>query len=376
MKRMLAALALMAVATWPANGATTRDDVGFGWIAPLAKAPKAMQLAQAADAAVRINQLDEEVRSLNGKIEDLNFTILQLQEQMRKMQEDNEFRFQEIEKKRGALGKRDDSSVAARRQQGESVERQDEQTAAIGQNNAQNNDGAQNNDTAQSNDSALNGAASADAGQSTIRTIDGVEIFDGTQGQAGAPQPLGKLIFDANGNLVDTAIEKPVDLTKPPVRQDEQQQGGGSQQQGVENQQQAALPPDPAKAADQVYDLGYTYVQAGDYRHAAKSFGEFVRDYPRHAKIAEANFWLGESLLAMKDYEGAAKVFLDAHKKYPSAKLAPQTLLKLGVSLAGMNQRELACATFAEVGKQYPKASDSVRAKVASEQKAASCTAG
>ena len=51
-------------------------------------------------AIPRVTALEEQIRSLNGTIEELNFQILQMQEQMRKMQEDNEFRFQELEKKR------------------------------------------------------------------------------------------------------------------------------------------------------------------------------------------------------------------------------------------------------------------------------------
>ena len=53
-----------------------------------------------------------------------------------------------------------------------------------------------------------------------------------------------------------------------------------------------------------------------------------------------------------------------------------KTLREAVVYLTGMNQRELACATFAEITKQYPDASGAIRAKVAAEQKAASCKAG
>src|SRR6218665_338072 len=59
----------------------------------------------------RIGQLEEEVRQLNGRIEEMSFQLLQMQEQIRKFQEDNEFRFQDLEsgksgsttKKSGAL---------------------------------------------------------------------------------------------------------------------------------------------------------------------------------------------------------------------------------------------------------------------------------
>ncbi|TIQ50810.1 MAG: tol-pal system protein YbgF, partial [Mesorhizobium sp.] len=41
--------------------------------------------------------LEEQLRQMNGKIEELNFQVLQMQEQIRKQQEDNEFRFQQLE---------------------------------------------------------------------------------------------------------------------------------------------------------------------------------------------------------------------------------------------------------------------------------------
>ena len=72
------------------------------------KAP--VEMAQAGDP--RITALEEQVRSLSGTIEELNFQILQMQEQMRKMQEDNEFRFQELEQKKTDAGARTDRKVA------------------------------------------------------------------------------------------------------------------------------------------------------------------------------------------------------------------------------------------------------------------------
>ena len=52
-------------------------------------------LTQSSDP--RVIRLEEQVRKLNGRIEELNFQLLQMQEQFRRMREDNEFRFQELE---------------------------------------------------------------------------------------------------------------------------------------------------------------------------------------------------------------------------------------------------------------------------------------
>lgn len=63
---------------------------------------------QAADPASRVLQLEEQNRLLTGRLEELGFQMLQMQEQMRQMQEDNEFRFQDLERAKSS----DQSSVA------------------------------------------------------------------------------------------------------------------------------------------------------------------------------------------------------------------------------------------------------------------------
>ena len=57
-----------------------------------------MQVAQsAASLAVRVDRLEEQMRQYNGQIEELNFRVRQLQEQLQRFQEDSEFRFQDLE---------------------------------------------------------------------------------------------------------------------------------------------------------------------------------------------------------------------------------------------------------------------------------------
>src|SRR6185436_15692021 len=70
-------------------------------------------MAQASDP--RVTQLEEEIRRLSGTIEELNFQVLQMQEQMRKMQEDTDFRFQELEKSGTAsTGKKSEATSPVR----------------------------------------------------------------------------------------------------------------------------------------------------------------------------------------------------------------------------------------------------------------------
>jgi tol-pal system protein YbgF len=343
----------------------------------------AILVAQNADAASRALQLEEEVRTLNGKVEDLNFQLLQLQETLRKMQEDNEFRFQELESgKQGAVQKKKseaDESGALQAETAPAMEpapgksQPSEQDAG-----AQSSDGNANTDM----------AGVENAPGKPPRMVDGVEVYEEPGAPPAAPgeppRNLGTLKFDQNGNVIEAEPGAPVDLSNPasdvPVQSAELPpppgvDGDGQALPGVEvapgnESQVAALPQDP----DQLYDLGYGYIQAGDYKQAESTFREFSERYKNNPRMGEARFWLGESVFEQRRYEDAAKIFLETHKKYPKSPLGAQNLLKLGVSLAGMNQRELACATLAEVPNKYPNLSNAVRAKVAAEQKAASCT--
>jgi tol-pal system protein YbgF len=330
---------------------------------PLPAANVPVAVAQAANTTVEVQQLEEEVRQLNGKIEDLNFQLLQMQEQMRKMQEDNEFRFQELEGKSGALAHR--KTQAARRDDKAEQSRLGKTGPSEHTAGAPRSDGDQIARVLEDNNTG--------GTKSGVKTIDGVEIYQGPQEQEGGlqPQTLGKLIFDDKGNIVDTEIDKPIDLTAHAGSR--QSQAGQQAAPGGGNDMASLQLPD---SPDELYDLGYSYFQAGKYKLAEDAFEEFSSRYSDNPKIAEARFWVGESLLSRGLYEDAAKVFLDAHKKYPASRMGPQTMLKLGVSLAGMNQRELACATFAEIANQYPAASGAIRAKIAAEQRAASCKAG
>lgn len=249
-------------------------------------------LAQTGDPVFRIGQLEEQVRGLNGRIEELGFQLLQMQEQMRQMQQDNEFRFQELEKtgnQRGDAG----SSITQ--------------------------PGVEQSSTASTNQ----------AGQG-----------------AGTPATdLGSIRFDDKGDLIGGIIE-PMD--------------------GADDI--ASL-----SSSDDMYQVGYNHMLAGDYALAEQVFADYVASNPEDPRASDAMFWLGEAQYSQGRYQESAKTFLDAHKQYPQADKGADTLLKLGMSLAKLDNRETACATLREVLIRYPGASAAVRAKVSEEQQRTSC---
>lgn len=291
------------------------------------KADETVRYAQAGDP--RLVALEEQIRSLSGTIEELNFQILQMQEQMRKMQEDNEFRFQELEKRSDAKGKSNRSVAEAPA-------------------------------TAQPQPPAGGGAAQAPGSVE--------EVITGDAGQApsapGAPpKTFGTITFDENGNVKGAGGQTTQGVITPPPANGAAPAPGG--------EVVAALPAtdDP----EELYRNSYEFILSGDYSTAEAGFRDHIARFPSDPKTADSHFWLGESLLGQQKYRDAAEVFLAANKNYPDSKKAPDMLLKLGVSLVGLNQRDVACATFAEIGKRYPDISGALKGRVKQEQALAAC---
>jgi tol-pal system protein YbgF len=285
-------------------------------------------LAQAGDP--RITQLEEEIRKLSGTVEELNFQVLQMQEQLRKMQEDNEFRFQELEK-RGEAG------AAANKKTEATPPASNDTTASDA--------------TAPATDGSVGTMAPGESGAPA--TADSQDPALGAP-----PADLGSITVDQNGNIQGGTTGEPVDVL-----------GGSGNSSG--DTRVAALPgtDDP----DELYRNSYQFILSGDYSTAEAGFRDHIARFPTDSKASDAHYWLGESLLGQQKYRDAAEVFLAANHDYPDSGKAPDMLLKLGISLNGLQQREVACATYKEIGKRYPKSSDALKQRVKQEQALAAC---
>ena len=276
----------------------------------------------------RIGQLEEQIRQLNGRIEEMSYQLLQMQEQIRKFQEDNEFRFQDLESgKSGSTKKsqletpRTDDQASARPPAG------DDQATATDPN--------------------------AGLGSDTV---------PGSNNNGAPPTTLGQIVFDENGNPVaanqDTSS---LESTLPGVDQ--------GLNATPDTQQQTAALDNPGD----LYQSAYGHVLTGDYSQAENEFRSYLDAFPTGEKAADASFWMGEAQYSQGKFNDSAKTFLNAHQAYSKSPKAPEMLLKLGMSLAALDNKDTACATLREVNKRYPKASPAVKAKVTSEQSRLAC---
>ncbi len=129
----------------------------------------------------------------------------------------------------------------------------------------------------------------------------------------------------------------------------------------------------PSATPKDEFDLGIGYIERKDYALAEETMRNFAQKYPSDPLTADSEYWLGESFFQRQRYRDAAESFLAVTTKFDKSAKAPDALLRLGQSLAALKEKEAACAALGEVTRKYPRASSSIKAAVDREQKRVKC---
>ncbi|MET0174056.1 MAG: tol-pal system protein YbgF [Agrobacterium vaccinii] len=332
-KLVVAGMLGLAAFTGLSGTAVSGPLLGWGGNSSTVKTQQAPVINVQANDMYRVQQLEEQIRQLNGRIEEMSFQLLQMQETIRKAQEDNEFRFQELE------GGKSAAPAPKKKAEAEipSAGPQDDVATII--------------ETPSQGGASMGGAAPG-------------ATATGPRGTAAPSETtLGSIELDSRGLPVGGTLNSNANNSSGALP-------------GVETGRTAS--PDPVNTAaltseNDIYQAAYSHVLSGDYKAAEKGFEQYIQGYPKGAKAADANFWLGEAQYSQGKFTDSAKTFLNAHQTYSKSPKAPEMLLKLGMSLAALDNKETACATLREVPKRYPSASKTVLGKVTSEQKRLSC---
>jgi tol-pal system protein YbgF len=304
--------------------------------------------------SARISRIEAALRQLTGTIEQLQHDNQTLQMQLKRMQDDTEFRFQQRGGAPGATPGSAPMPPAGSPPPANSGRRSDVFDPSKSP-------------TAPGVPRTLgNGSASAMPANPPIMNEAQIGAAGGRD--AGAPLDLSTLAANPPADRQPSgpqtaAIPAPQTGQLPPVMSRPNTPPAG--------QQLATLP--PSSSPKDEYDLAYGYVLRKDYALAAQAFHDFMSKYPNDKMMPNAQFWLGEAQYQQQRYREAAESFLAVSTKHEKSAKAPESLLRLGQSLAALHQKEAACATLAEVGRKYPKASPQVKRDVTQEQKRGHC---
>ncbi len=345
------------------------------FLRPSVDVPDAVyQSAQSTDAAsaqLRIDRLENQMRSMTGQIEEMQFQIRRLEDQLRKFQQDVDFRFDEQKGGKPPAGARPAPQAPAPTAPATPPRRTDLNE---------------------------NGYPVVTQAAPTSRRGD---AFDPAQDPAapGAPRDLATMAPGANASAPRTAglpsgpleavqeadPDAPLDLTRRAAAVDlaataslQAPSRSGATPQVIpapagapETPAQVAALPQPSPADD--YDVATAALKEGRYDVAEQRFRSYLDQHPKDRLTPEATFYLGESFFRRSRPREAAEQYLKVTVDFPRAARAPEALVKLGLSLEKLGAVEQACAAFGEVARKYPAAPSAVRVSAARESKRVQC---
>ena len=287
----VSALALMGTATGGASafelpGLFGESASGAARQAPAETRTAPVRMAQAGDVSVRINQLEEEVRRLNGRVEELSFQLLRTQEDMRKQLEDNEFRFQQLEG--GGAGAAGTSVNEQRGDAGSAMPEQpsDSQQAATGDDIGR----------------LLEDGELATGALDTTNLQTGVPGL-GDSASSGGSSTVAAITPGGQGETYDLAYNYLL--------------AGDYQLAEQAFRQYAQTYPTAEDAPDARYWLGESLYQQQKFADAAEVFLEAQKSAPENGKAPEMMLKLGMSLAKLDNRETACITYKEVAKRYP-----------------------------------------------------------
>lgn len=338
--------------------AAARDEIrlaqGYGRppgdVDDYGQAPYTEAQQDGAQLVVRVDRLESQMRQINGQLEQMQFETRRLADQLKKFQEDVDFRLHEG----GAPGAAAPANKPQRRSEAAPEAPMEADTPGSLQNSV--------------------GSASRANGRG--------DAFDPSQnpGAPGAPRPLGSpaAVAAARSSAQSQNAppapdqndpEAPLDLSNGRARtQPPPAAAAGITTPG--GTVIAAVPTNPAK---EEFDIALGYFKQKAYENAEKGFAAFLEKNPKNRMAPDAIYYLGESFYQRGRQREAAEQYLKISTHYTSSPRAPEALLRLGQSLNALGAKEQACATYGEIARKYPNASVNVKTGAEREAKRAQC---
>lgn len=133
----------------------------------------------------------------------------------------------------------------------------------------------------------------------------------------------------------------------------------------------SAVPPAaivPAKPSDSVSETrafknAFASFKAGNYANAAKTFQDFLKQYPDSTNAPNASYWLGRSQFALKNYKSALTAYQGLLKDFPDASKAADAMFGIAACQRGLKRSVAARKTLKQLVAKYPDSEAAGKAK-------------
>lgn len=305
---------------------------------------------------MRLGETEDRMRQMTGAQEESDFRLRQLENQIKQLAQDIEFRFTELEKKLNAQAASSQATSSQAPQQAPASSANPPTTAQ----------------TAPTTQTAPQPAP----GPTNLGQLRVDRDGNATAGTASGPTPVPGANQASPATQAATGQAATGQAATGPAATGPAATGPAAPQAGSASATQTASATAGravARTPREQYDASMAFMRRGEYVRASEGFETFLTTWPQDGLAGNAHYWLGESHYVRKDYERAAKAFLEGYQKHPKNNKAPDSLVKLGMSLGHLSQQREACAVYKQFEREFPNPGQSLRQLVTSEKARINC---
>lgn len=261
---------------------------------------------------VRLDQFEQEVRTLTGQVEEFSFALRQVGSRMDKLVSDMDFRLRSLE-----------------------------------------------------GGAPVNVANSGPAGQAT-QSRQTLSPGPAPGSQAVTIAPPRSATPGVLGQLTDSQLRQAGVATQPPAAPLTTEVARAAPAAAAD----VALPAGPPQAQ---YDFARNLLMQRDFTRAETALRAFISSNPNDTLAGNAQYWLGETYYVRQNYLDAARTFAEGYQQYPESSKAADNLLKLGLSLVNLDRKNDACITLTRLTSEYTNAAANILQRAQREQQRLGC---
>ncbi len=295
---------------------------------------------------VRVSQMENDLRGVTGRIEELSHQVGQVSQQLDKLVADVDFRLKQLEQGGATSGMQQSGQAVMSQPQGGNAP-----------------------SSASANATANTAAPQAQGqggGAQTLGTLSETDLNNSQQQQNNnAAPPGGGARSEADALLAQLTGDAPsqaqgqasgagqAQASAPQAAPAPASVDAASTQPSAPATQTAALPDGTPR---EKYMHAFGLLRQGKYDMAASSLRQFIEQHGDDKLASNARYWLGETYYVRGSFVEAAETFLEGYQTDPQGPKAPDALLKLGMSLSSLDKKNEACAAFQKLRNDYPDA--------------------
>lgn len=305
---------------------------------------------------VRMSQMENDLRTVTGRLEEMSFKFNQVSQQLEKMTADVDFRLNRLEQ--------GDTSGAMRAP----MTNTPNANAVLGQQTQTSPSTIAASPMPKNVGAAPQVAPAPSQGGNVLGTLKPSDLSAGKGNNAAAPAPKSEadaLLAQLTGDA-PAATPSPAPAAAPA----KSAVAPSASQPAAPAAETAAL---PNGTAQEQYMHAFGLLRQGKYDVASAELRQFLEQHGDDKLASNARYWLGETYYVRGSFVEAAETFLEGYQNDPKGPKAPDALLKLGMSLSSLGKKSEACAAFQKLRSDYPEAPAGLKSTLQRESQKNGC---